>query len=104
MKRLEFVHQRRKSPLQSRGAADAVMMLAQITLERRRLQQERASLEKRLLRIDGRLHAIAGAETRLLPTIQISPVPSPKSSTSLLVPPVQEKALSPGLAEVVMQY
>jgi|SRR5215813_8591559 len=104
MKRLEFVHQRRKSPLQSRGAADAVMMLAQITLERRRLEQEKTSLEKRLLRIDGRLDAIAGTETRLLPTIRVSPAPTPRSNVALAVAIPREKPVRSGFAEVVVQY
>jgi len=104
MKRLEFVHHRRKSSLQSRGAADAVMLLAQITLERRRLQQERSSLEKRLLRIDGRLQDIAGTETRLLPTIGLSPGSEPKSNIALATPMIREKPVHSGFAEVVVQY
>lgn len=98
MKRIEFMGHRRKSPLLSRNSADAVMMLAQITLERRRLEQERSSLEKRLRRIDGRLHMIAGAETRLLPAIHSTSTSAPKAEMIL------DKAVPSRFAEVVLQY
>jgi hypothetical protein len=103
MKRIEFVNHRRRSPMQSRNAADTVMMLAQITLERRRLEQERASLEKRLRRIDGRLHSIAGTETRLVPTLRVSNVPQPKNNVALEVHPTRESIRSE-FAEMVVQY
>lgn len=98
MKRIEFMGHRRKSAMQSRNAADAVMMLAQITLERRRLEQERSSLEKRLRRIDGRLHMIAGAETRLIPAIHVSPSSQSKPAIPLNAP------AHPRFAEFVVQY
>lgn len=92
MKRIEFMGHRRKSAAQSRNSVDAVMMLAQISLERRRLEQERASLEKRLKRIDGRLTMIAGTETRLLPAIQTLP------GTQVKAPVAQR------FGEMVVQY
>ena len=98
MRRIEFMGHRRKTPMQSRNAADAIMLLAQISLERRRLEQERSSLEKRLRRIDGRLHMIAGAETRLLPAIHVAATPQTKPNIPIGTSTRQ------GFAEVVVQY
>jgi hypothetical protein len=91
MKRLDYTRPIRSAPGRARNAAEAVMVLASVARERHRLQQERRSLAKRMHRIDARLTAIAGTETRLVPTIQ---VPAP----------AREAPLPRGVTQVTLQY
>ena len=91
MKRLEYTRSIRSVPGHARNAAEAVMVLAHVARERHRLEQERRSLAKRLIRIDARLIAIAGTETRLVPAIQ---VPAP----------MRHAPLPPGVTQVTLQY
>ena len=107
MKRLEYTRQSRKTHLQSKAAADVVMLLAQITFEKRRLEQERVSLQKRISRIDGRLSQIAGAETQLVPAIQAAPRPASQLAAPAAareLPAARPRIFSSGCAEMVVQY
>jgi hypothetical protein len=72
MKRLDYSRRARNTRAHTNNAAEAVMFLAQVARERQRLEQERRSLERRLRKIDSRLTQIAGAETRLVPVIQLA--------------------------------
>jgi hypothetical protein len=47
------------------------MFLAQILRERRRLEQERTTLMRRIGRIDHRLDEIGSTETKIVPTIKV---------------------------------
>ena len=99
-RRLEYTRPVRSVPNQARNAAEAVMYLAHVTRERRRLEQERVSLERRIKRITARLLAIAGTETKLVPLIQ--PVGSPRADGSALRAPAP--TLRAAAAEVTLQY
>jgi len=87
MRRLEYERRMRTVPTYGRRTADAVMVLAQVARERRRLGEEQRSLVKRMKRIEVRLSEIAATETRLVPQIRIEhpgsaiAVPSPGAMT-----------------------
>jgi len=100
VKRLECPRRIRSLPGQARNAAEAVMHLAHVTRERRRLEQERVSLERRMRTIKTRLTAIAGAETRLVPLIQPAPPPAAEAAPAAVVP----RMLPAGVMEVTLQY
>ncbi len=110
MKRLEYTRHSRKTNFQAKSASDVVMLLAQITFEKRRLEQERACLQKRLSRIDGRLTQIAGTETQLVPAIHtpLRPenLPSPALAAADIreIPAPRPRLIPSGCAEMVMQY
>src|SRR4051812_13689044 len=92
MRRLEYTRRTRTATTRASSATEAVMALAQFARERQRLQQERAGIEKRIRRIDGRLLEIASTETRLVPLIQhgLQRLPSSHGATSRgadVVPP-----------------
>ncbi len=55
-------------------------MLAQIARERKRLEQERHCLMKRVGRIDLRLEEIGNTETRVVPVIKILQTNTPAKS------------------------
>jgi len=97
MKRLEYTRCTRGLRIQARTTAEAVMVLAQVTRERHRLEQERRSLEKRMRRIEVRLSQIAGAETKLVPVV----------SGGRRGPAVDQgaaAAASPNAGEITLQY
>jgi hypothetical protein len=71
MKRLDYERRMRTVPTYGRRTADPAMLLAQVTRERKRLGEEQRALIKRMRRIEARLTAIAAAETRLVPMIQL---------------------------------
>ena len=70
MKRLEYERKLRTGAAHARNASDAVMLLAQIAREQRRLRQESATLERRVRRIHQRLQELAAAEARVAPVVQ----------------------------------
>lgn len=100
MRRLEYTRRTRSAPGHARNASEAVLVLAQVTRERQRLQQERSALEKRIRNIELRLSQIAGTETRLVPAIQLQ---LDRMSASV---PAQATAvaLPPGTDEVTLRY
>jgi hypothetical protein len=101
-RRLEFTRPARAVPNQARNAAEAVMYLAHVTRERRRLEQERVSLERRIRRITARLVAIASIETRLVPMIQPAP-PRPPAAAPRQAPSARQPSQTGG-GEVTLQY
>jgi hypothetical protein len=101
MRRLDYERKVRTARGRGRNPAEVVMALAQVARERHRLEQERRGLEQRLRRIELRLTAIAGAETRLVPAIQVAMRRSGAAATAPVgpvAPPIDR------LAEVTLQY
>lgn len=93
MKRLEYSRKVRSSPCQARDSTEAVIALAQIARERKRLQQERHTLMRRIGRIDFRLGEIGATETRIVPIIAMTvqtgagtPKPEAKVALHSIVP------------------
>ena len=76
MRRLEYQRKVRCVPLQARNSAEAVLFLAQIVRERRRLEQERSTLLQRIGRINLRLDEIGTTETKIVPAIKVVPEPN----------------------------
>jgi len=64
MRRLEYQRKVRCVPLPARDSAEPILFLAQIVRERRRLEQERTALLKRIGRINLRLDEIGSTETQ----------------------------------------
>lgn len=102
MRRLEYSRKVRSVPFQAKNSAEAVMFLAQIARERRRLEQERACLLRRINRIEVRIGEIGETETRIVPVIKLatSTVADSRSSTAV----GQRKLSSTGFTEVTMHY
>lgn len=84
MRRLEYARKVRSMPFRAGDSTEAVIALAQIARERRRLQQERHTLLRRIGRIDFRLGEIGVTETRIVPILQ-TPA-QPKAHWSKLKP------------------
>ena len=102
MNRLEYTRRGRSGTTRVKSAAEAVMVLAHVARERIRLEQERRSLHRRLGRIEARLMAITGAETRLVPIIQVG-----KGTAATSRPAAAGGARVPtpaGVMEVTLQY
>src|ERR1051326_3433435 len=76
MRRLEYQRKVRCVPLQARNSAEAVLFLAQIVRERRRLEQGRSTLLQRIGRINLRLDEIGTTETKIVPAIKVVPEPN----------------------------
>src|ERR1051326_5405624 len=76
MGRLEYQLKVRCVPPQARNSAEAVLFLAQIVRERRRLEQERSTLLQRIGRINLRLDEIGTTETKIVPAIKVVPEPN----------------------------
>src|SRR5215831_9820382 len=80
MRRLEYQRKVRSAKFQARDSAGAVLFLAQIVRERRRLEQERSTLMQRIGRIDCRLGEIGSTETKIVPTIKVGSEPGDPTS------------------------
>ena len=78
----------------------AAQVLAQISTERRRLEQERGNWQQRMRRIDLRLREIAAMEARLLANIKPSMAPAIPAPAN--VPRSSE--LPRGVTQITMQY
>jgi hypothetical protein len=76
MRRLEYQRRVRGVPSQARNSAEAVLFLAQIVRERRRLEQERSTLLQRIDRINLRLDEIGSTETKIVPVIKVVSEPN----------------------------
>jgi hypothetical protein len=105
MNRLEYTRRIRSGTRRVRNAAEAVMFLAHVARERLRLEQERRTLERRMRRIDSRLLEIAGAETKLVPVIQLANErPADPRARAAAIPAPSRRALPQGVMEVTLQY
>ena len=102
MKRLEHIRTLRNqtSRSQAKSPTGAVMVLAQISQEKQRLQQERGNWERRLQKIDARLREIAGMEQRLCATANFERPPEGSGPT----PGKTNGGPPPGFAELTMKY
>ena len=103
MKRLEFSRKVRTSRCQARDSTEAVIALAQIARERKRLEQERYTLMKRIGRIDFRLGEIGATETRIVPIIAMTVQPGaskPPSEAKISL----QSMVPRRFAEFTMQY
>ena len=104
MRRLEYTRRIRSAPARARNSAEAAMVLAHVTRERHRLQQERTSLEKRIRRIERQLTLIADAEGKLVPVLQ-SVTPAVSGCQPLPVARVARSAAAQsGGMEITLQY
>lgn len=105
MRRLEYERKVRSTPCRARDSTEAVLILAQIARERKRLEQERHTLMRRVGRIDFRLGEIGATETRIVPIIQVAAQPIAAVDT-----PKQEirmpshTVVSKRFAEFTVQY
>jgi hypothetical protein len=102
MRRLEFTRPGRNAATLPRNAGEAVTQLAHLARERQRLQQERATLMRRIRRIDTRLRAIAATETRLMPLIHAEV--QAKSAGEATTPTRKPVVLPAGMGEVTLRY
>lgn len=105
MRRLEYERKVRSSPCRARDSTEAVIVLAQISRERKRLEQERHTLMRRVGRIDFRLGEIGATETRIVPIIQVTAQPAdsgdkPKQETRM----PSHTIVSKRFAEFTVQY
>ena len=75
MRRLEYNRKVRSAPFRADDSTEAAIALAQIVRERRRLQQERHTLLRRIGRIEFRLGEIGATETRIVPMLQTTAQP-----------------------------
>ncbi len=80
------------------------MFLAQVARERLRLEQERRSLDLRIAKIQKRLGAIADAETRLVPLIQLPKPAAADAAPAIPAPRAQHHVIAPGVMEITLQY
>jgi hypothetical protein len=105
MRRLEYQRKVRAVQFKGRDSAAAVLFLAQIVRERRRLEQERHSLLQRIGRINLRLGEIGSTETRIVPTIKVGPEPNapPKADVRSAVME-RQLTLPTGFSEFTLQY
>jgi len=76
MRRLEYQRRVRGLRFQGRNSAEAVLFLAQIVRERRRLEQERSTLLQRIGRINLRLDEIGSTEAKIVPSIKVASEPA----------------------------
>ena len=108
MRRLEYQRKVRCARFKGGDTAEAVMFLAQIVRERRRLEQERNSLLQRVGRINLRLDEIGSTETKIVPTITVAsePIVLPKLDVrnSAMERPPALAALPTGFSEFTLQY
>ena len=109
MRRLEYQRKVRCAKFQARNSAEAVLFLAQIVRERRRLEQERSTLMQRIGRIDSRLDEIGTTETKIVPTIKVgsesSAPPSALPKAAVRNPIVERPHILPtGFTEFTLQY
>jgi hypothetical protein len=77
----------------------ALVALAQLAPEKRRLQQERANWERRIHKIEARVKEIAGIEEQLWAVAQCEP-----SSADHKRPAEVSGGLPPGFTEVTVRY
>lgn len=105
MRRLEYQRKVRTPPSHARDSAEAVLVLAQIVRERRRLEQERNTLLRRIGRINIRLTEIDSTETKIVPVIKVA---SDRNSLPKMaihsVPAERQQNLPKGFAEFTLQY
>jgi hypothetical protein len=102
MRRLEYTRRTRTYPLHSKGASEAMMALVHISRERSRLDQERATLEKRIRRIESRLKEITETETRLIPAVQ--QLAAKPSANEPVYPGGSRHRQPPSASTVTLQY
>jgi hypothetical protein len=112
MRRLESLRKVRCVP-RARNYVEPVLFLAQIVRERRRLEQERGTLLKRIGKINLRLDEIGTTETKIMPTIKAAPEPNALHVSEANVPQrvavrssgmERSRILPTGFAEFVLQY
>lgn len=117
MRRLEHQRKVRGVRIQARNSAEAIMFLAQIVRERRRLEQERSSLLQRIGRINLRLDEIGSTETKVLPAIKVASEPNAPPQVAVVAPEpsapprvavrssgMGQRALPTGFAEFSLTY
>jgi hypothetical protein len=96
----------------TRNSAEAILFLAQIVRERRRLEQERTSLLKRIGRIDLRLDEIGSTETKIVPVIKVASEPDAPPVEPNVPPKVavrssgmaRQQTLPTGFTEFTLKY
>jgi len=105
MRRLEYQRKVRCAPFQARNSAEAVLFLAQIVRERRRLEQERHTLLKRIGRINLRLDEIGSTETKIVPVIKVVSEPNAPPQAAVRSSGMERQHTLPtGFTEFTLQY
>jgi len=105
MRRLEYQRKVRCVPFQARNSAEAVLFLAQIVRERRRLEQERHTLLKRIGRINLRLDEIGSTETKIVPVIKVVSEPNAPPQVAVRSSGMERQHTLPtGFTEFTLQY
>jgi len=105
MRRLEYQRRVRGLRFQGRNSAEAVLFLAQIVRERRRLEQERSTLLQRIGRINLRLDEIGSTETKIVPTIKVAAEPNAAPTVAARSPVIERPHTLPtGFTEFTLQY
>jgi len=109
MRRLEYQRKVRCARFQGR-TGEPILFLAQIVRERRRLEQERTALLKRIGRINLRLDEIGSTETRIVPAIKVTSEPNVSEPTDPRKVAVRSLRMEPphtlptGFTEFTLQY
>jgi hypothetical protein len=101
---LEYQRKVRSAPFRASNSAGAVLFLAQIVRERRRLEQERSALLKRIGRINFRLDEIGSTETKIVPTIKVSEPNAPPKVAVRSSDMERQLTLPTGFTEFTLQY
>jgi len=105
MRRLEYQRKVRCVPFQARNSAEAVLFLAQIMHERRRLEQERRTLLQRIGRINLRLDEIGSTETKIVPVIKVVSEPNAPPQAAVRSSGMERQHTLPtGFTEFTLQY
>jgi hypothetical protein len=105
MRRLEYQRKVRCVRFQGRNSDEAVLFLAQIVRERRRLEQERSSLMQRVGRINLRLDEIGSTETKIVPVIKVISDPNAPPKAAVRTPCIERQHPVPtGFTEFTLQY
>ena len=104
MRRLENQHKVRCVP-RARNYAEPILFLAQIVREKRRLEQERSTLLRRIGRINLRLDEIGSTETKIVPTITVPPAPDAPENVAVRSSSLERPHILPaGFTEFTLQY
>jgi hypothetical protein len=106
MKRLENIRTLRNQTNRNEKKTPygAMMALAQLTQEKQRLGQERATWERRIQKIDHRLEEIAGLETPLLVLAGNAGLQASMKVSAANSLPGSGRDLPPGFTEVNLKY
>ena len=104
MRRLEYQRKVRCARFQGR-TGEPILFLAQIVRERRRLEQERTALLKRIGRINLRLDEIGSTETKIVPGIKVVSEPNAPPQVAVRSSGMERQHTLPtGFTEFTLQY